>query len=75
MTPKQIASAFVQLFAYIVAGVTHAVSIALLLLIAWAVAAVYGLRVPKRAKIDSRQLDLEMYLAELEGRQLAEAAE
>lgn len=29
----------------------------------------------KRAKIDSRQLDLEMYLAELEGRQMAEAAE
>lgn len=36
---------------------------------------IHGLTAEKRTKHDSEQMDLEMYLAEIEGTRLAEAAE
>lgn len=56
MNAKQIWTALAHLFAYVVAGVTHAVSVALLLLIAWAVAGKYGLKVSAVPQIDGTAL-------------------
>jgi len=36
---------------------------------------IHGLDATKRAKHDAAQMDLELYLAEIEGRQMREAAE